>query len=93
MQSAYLQLDNLDEWLDSTDRNFKVGDRVVHLFLGNCKTGSCPTRGALIRESETYPGSFTFLPDNKAKGKETFVIMDFVVKEYEFDAKGLVADN
>lgn len=93
MKSAYLQLENLDEWVDTTDRNFKVGDRVVHLFVGKCESGSCPTRGILIEESQIYPGSFTFLPDNKSEGEYNFVVMNSIVKESEFDNKGLVADN
>lgn len=93
MKNMYMQLDDIETWRATTDRNFKEGDRVVSLHGGYCDHGSCPTRGLLLEENPYWPGCFAFLADGKTKEHSIYTEMSDIVKESEFDAKRLQADN
>lgn len=90
MINIHDQIEDVPGWLAKTDRNFQVGDRVVHLYKGHNGRSSCPARGVLVNES-FWRGCFEVLIDGEPKGSSFYPDMSHLVKESDFDALNLVA--
>lgn len=82
---------HVSDWVATTDRNFKTGDRVVHLSGGHNGRTPCPARGVLVEENEFWTGQFGFLMDGKPDGHYFYPEMSCLVKESDFDALNLLA--